>query len=312
MLQRLWWNRVLLLVAMVCMPALSVCAQYRTHSQGVVNGINVSLGSGLLMSNTHWKEAFSSLEDRAGGTADVQVVYELSKDWFVFGLGAGFDFACSRQHIDAFSDLFERLDREGDEIVYSYHYSDYSDKQTRLLVTVPVYIGARLGKYAYLLAGAKASFPVFAEHETRTVLETDGTYQRFIHTIQNAPTYGYYAPAEYGFSDKYRDAQYCLSPMVELGADFQLNRRVSMRVGAYVEYQFPLGLDSKLPLTDYSKVDINPLTQNEANLKENIAFNAIPVVGYGKKSSEYWTVGLRWTCRFVFEKKQRICLCVDM
>lgn len=312
MRQRLWWNKGAALLMLLCMPAVSIIAQYRTRHGGIENGINLSVGGGIAMSNTQWQSSAPTIADLAGGEARVAVGYELSKDWFVFGLGVGVDYDYTRQRIDSMTDLFDRLDREGDAITYAYRYSDYTDSQQRLLVSIPVYIGAHIGEYMYLLVGAEATLPITANHKTQTMMQTSGTYKRFIHTIENAPTYGYYAQAEYSKKGAYQDSRCYIAPMAEIGANFRLNRTVSMRVGVYATYHFPLGEWNRTMLVDYSHIDINPQTQTEANLRENIVFHAIPTAANDKKRSEYWAIGLKWTCRFVFPKQASVCRCLEM
>lgn len=312
MWQRLWWNKRVALAMLLALPAVSIVAQYRTHHSGVESGVDLSLGGGIAMSNTHWPASAPTIADLVGNEVRIAVGYELSKDWFVFGFGVGVDYDYTRQRIDSMTDLFDRLDREGDAITYAYRYSDYTDNQQRLLVSIPVYIGAHIGEYVYLLAGAEATLPIIAHHKTQTTLQTTGTYKRFIHTIENAPTYGYYAPTEYSKQGDYQDSHCYIAPMAEIGANFRLNKTVSMRVGIYAAYHFPLGVWDRTALIDYSRVDINPQTQTEADLRENIMFHAVPTAANDQKRSEYWTIGVKWTCRFVFPKRTSVCRCLEM
>ena len=311
MLQKLLFGKYIVLLVLLC-GVLPVAAQYYTRSGQVVHSINLSLAGGMSMTHSHWATGAPLLQDKAGGDGQVQLTYELAKDWFIFGLGVGFDYNYTRQHIDSFAHLFDRLDREQDPITYAYRYSDYNDEQQRMLVTVPLYLGAAIGDYFYLLAGAKAALPLQAKHTTGTVLSTDGTYQRFIHTIEDAPTYGYYAPDQYASTRTYADARWYLAPMLEMGANFTLNRRVAMRLGVFADYYFPFGATHNLPLVDYSAVDSNPMTQNKHNLQENILFNATTNANYCTKAANYWTVGLRWTCRFMFRRQPNVCRCLEM
>lgn len=311
MWQRLLWNKSVVLLILLNVSVVST-AQYRTHHSGVESGVNLSLGGGMTMSNTHWQASAPTIEDLAGSEAHIAVGYELSRDWFVFGFGVGVDYDYTCQRIDSMTDLFDRLDREGDAITYAYRYSDYTDSQQRLLVSIPVYIGAHIGEYMYLQVGAEVTLPVTARHKTQTILQTTGTYKRFIHTIENAPTYGYYAPAGYSKQGGYQDSRCYIAPMGEIGANFRLNKTVSMRVGVYAAYHFPLGAWGRTALIDYSRVDINPQTQTEADLRENIIFHAVPTAANDKKRSEYWTIGVKWTCRFVFPKRTSVCRCLEM
>lgn len=287
-------------------------AQYHTRSGRVVHSINLSLGGGMSMTHSHWATDAPILQDKAGGNGQVQLTYELAKDWFIFGLGIGFDYNYTSQHIDSFAHLFERLDRENDEITYAYRYTDYNDEQQRVMLSVPLYMGANIGRYCYLLVGAKATFPLQAKHRTQTILSTDGTYNRFIHTVENAPTYGYYPAAEYAYEEGYQEAQWYLAPLLEVGSNFQINRGVGMRVGLYAEYDFPFRAYTGKALVDYSRVDDNPHWLSQDNLKENILFNAPSTTTYCQKATEYWTIGLKWTCQFMFSRRHNVCRCLEM
>lgn len=287
-------------------------AQYHTRSGRVVHSINLSLGGGMSMTHSHWATDAPILQDKAGGNGQVQLTYELAKDWFIFGLGIGFDYSYTSQHIDSFAHLFERLDRENDEITYAYRYTDYNDEQQRVMLSVPLYMGANIGRYCYLLVGAKATFPLQAKHRTQTILSTDGTYNRFIHTIENAPMYGYYPAAEYAYGEGYQEAQWYLAPLLEVGSNFQVNRGVGMRVGLYAEYDFPFRTYTGKALVDYSRVDDNPHRLSQDNLKENILFNAPSTTTYCQKATEYWTIGLKWTCQFMFSRRHNVCRCLEM
>lgn len=302
-----------MLLCIALLPSIEVSAySYRTHSAGAVHSVCLSLGGGASMSNSHWLQEAPVLKDRMGADAQAGLAYEVSRDWFIFGLGVGVEYDYTRQHIDSFADLFARLDRENDAITYAYRYSDYKDEQQRFMLSVPVYVGANIGRYCYLLAGAKATFPIQAKHRTQTVLSTDGTYNRFIHTIENAPTYGYYPAAEYANDGEYQDAQWYLAPLLEVGGSFRINKVTGMRIGLYAEYNFPFRAYAGNSLVDYSHINEDPHRLSQDNLKENIRFNATSTATYCRKATEYWTIGLKWTCRFMFPQRHSVCRCLEM
>ncbi len=311
MVKRLMNNRYGVLLVVLCL-AMPSRAQYGLHTRaGVEHGLNISLGGGMAMTHSYWQQD-GLMKDKMGAEAGIQLTYELRKEWFIFGVGSGIEYDYTRQGADSLTDLFERIDREGDDITYAYRYTDYEDGQQRMLVSVPVYVGACIGPYFYMLLGVKATFPVEMYHKTKTTLETDGTYHRFIHTIKNAPTYGYYSPDTYTSKSRYDDAQWYIAPTIELGSNFTLNDKVAMRVGVYAAYNFPFKGTQKLSQIDYSAVDINPMTQNKANLQENIVFNSVTASQSIRKASEYWSVGIRWTCRFIFPKRPVPCRCLEI
>ncbi len=314
MQSRLSFNKYLVACLGLLCCAVGVHAQYRTGGAASqpVHSLSLSLGGGLSMTRSNWESESIDLRDKAGGAALFGLSYEVSKKQFIFGVGVSVDYDYTRQRIDSFSDVFPRLDREGDSIYYAYRYRAYEDAQQRLSVSVPVYIGGYIGQYVYLLAGVKFSFPLLSSHNTETDLSTAGTYQRFIHTIENSPTYGYYPTDHYSYQESYDDAQWYLSPTLEIGSRFVLSRSVAMRIGAYAEYRFPFGGKAEYVLTDYSMVDENPHTLNQSNLRENIRFHSVPTCSLQTKFPDYWTVGIKWTCQFMFRHKVKLCRCVAM
>ena len=174
---------------LLLLVSVAASAQYST---GRVNHyLALSLGGGESNTFTSFAGNSSFSKDQAGGNALFNIAYELRKDQFFFGLGIGVAYNYTWQKTEPFCNTFSRTDREGDDIIYTYQYTDYCDRQHVLSVGIPVYFGGYIGSYAYILAGAKFSFPILADHYTTTMLSTNGTYTRFIHTIENAPTYGF-------------------------------------------------------------------------------------------------------------------------
>ena len=186
---------------LLLLVSVAASAQYST---GRVNHyLALSLGGGESNTFTSFAGNSSFSKDQAGGNALFNIAYELRKDQFFFGLGVGVAYNYTWQKTEPFCNTFSRTDREGDDIIYTYQYTDYCDRQHVLSVGIPVYFGGYIGSYAYILAGAKFSFPILADHYTTTMLSTNGTYTRFIHTIENAPTYGYFPAEEYAYSQTY-------------------------------------------------------------------------------------------------------------
>ena len=299
-----------ILSVFLLLVSVAACAQYST---GRVNHyLALSLGGGE--SNTFTSIADNASKDPAGGNALFNIAYELRKDRFFFGLGAGIDYHYTRQQIEAVCNPFNRTDREGDDIIYTYQYTDYRDRQHVLSVGIPVYFGGYIGNYAYLLAGAKLSLPVLAKHHTTTMLSTCGTYTRFIHTIENAPTYGYFPAEEYTYKKDYAAPWMLIAPMVEAGARLPLrSRRVEMRLGVYAEYHIPVSYIHDLPLVDYSQMPTTPPDEQTLQDMHNLLiFNPITNSYLQSKTWSQLTVGVKWTCLFNLTRQAYPCRCIEM
>lgn len=290
-----------------------VFAQFHKSTDNRVNHyLTFSLAGGGAYQFTHLTDDAPAIQDQLGADALFQFSYEMRKAAFFFGLGAQADYDFSRQYIDTFTHVFDRIDRVDEPVWYSYRYREYSDRQHTVQVSVPLYLGAYLGRYAYVMAGAKVSLALYGVHQTNTLLSTAGTYKRFIHTIENAPSYGYYAEDEYAFSGAYDAPSLKISPMVEAGARIPINsrsKRLSMRVGAYVEYGIPLAFTNRSEMVDYSRVTQIPTMLSKRNLQENIVFNPVLNTTYQEKAFSQLTIGLRWTLLINVTPPEHVCMC---
>lgn len=297
---------------LLLLVSVAASAQYST---GRVNHyLALSLGGGE--SNTFTSFAGNSpfSKDQAGGNALFNIAYELRKDQFFFGLGVGVAYNYTWQKIEPFCNTFSRTDREGDDIIYTYQYTDYCTRQHVLSVGIPVYFGGYIGSYAYILAGAKFSFPILADHYTTTMLSTNGTYTRFIHTIENAPTYGYFPAEEYAYSQTYTDPVLQIAPMMEAGARLPLHsRRIEMRLGVYAEYHIPISYIHNLPLVDYSQMPTTPANEQTLQDMHNLLiFNPLTQSNLQGKTWSQLTVGIKWTCLFNLTRQTHPCRCLEM
>lgn len=273
--------------------------------------VNLSLAGGE--SNMFFKtdETAPDVTSMPGCDAMFMFSYEIRKSWLFFGLGAQADYDYTWQKVGEFSDDFKRTDREAEPVIYGYHFSDYRDRQHNLQLSVPLYIGANLGRHAYVFAGAKVSISFLAIHHTTTMLSTDGTYVRFIHTIKDAPTYGYYAADEYTYTAPF-DASLKVSPLAEAGVRIPVKSksgRVGMRLGAYAEYGIPLSWNNQMDLVDYRLVDKNPHTQNQQQLRSSIVFNSVINAAFRQNPLSQLSAGLRWTVLFNITPPEHICMC---
>lgn len=306
------YTKSYILSVLLLLVSVAVCAQYSTTQLN--HFITISLGGGEGNTFTSLVQDAPAFKDKAGGDALFQVGYELRKGAFFFGLGASLDYDYCWQKTDSFSHTTERLDREGEEVTYAYHYTDYRDAQHAISVGVPVYFGGNIGDYFYLLAGAKLNVAVFANHVTTTMLETDGTYHRFIHTIENAPSYGYFPAEEYSYRSQLLVPQLQIAPVLELGARLPIDkRRVEMRLGVYAEYHFPLSYTHNARLIDYSQLPTTPPNeQTLQDLHNGLIFNALHTTSLQSKAWSQFAVGIKWTCLFNVTRQKYPCRCIDM
>ena len=273
--------------------------------------MSVSGGEGNTMMRT--PDDMPTVHNRIGVDGQFHIGYELRQRGFFFGIGVGADYDLGRQMIDSLKDNYGRYDRENDAITYTYAYRDYNDMQMSAAISIPIYIGGYLSESLYLLGGVKFGINMWGIHHAKTEMETYGTYTEFIHTIHHAPYYGYYNESHYEYASVYPVAKLKVIPMVEVGYKIPLvtkSKRVEMRVGAYAEYGIPLSLQNEQPMVDISHTDINPFTQNQQNLRQNIILNTPIATNWqeGGKTSNL-QVGVRFTCLFNVTPPKRFCMC---
>ncbi len=305
-------RRIVILVLAIGVVA-SAAAQFHKTTDGRANHyVTFSLAGGGTMMFSHYADNAPVVNNKIGADALFAFTYEVRARDFIFGFGAQADYDYSWQKIDDFVHLSNRFDREDDEIVYAYRYSDYQDVQHNVQLSIPLYAGYNIGRYMYILAGAKVSLSLFAQHKTNTMLSTDGTYIRFIHTIENAPTYGYYPKDEYTYTARYEAPELSVSPMLDLGARIPVSSksgRLAMRLGLYAEYAFPLSFSNKLELVDYSRVDKSPFTQQQDQLRSSIVFNSPLNTILQVKAFSQLTVGIKWTLLINVTPPEHVCMC---
>lgn len=283
-------------------------------------------GALLMMGNS------DVLHTAPGATADFSFRYEVSKRSFFFNFGLGLDYHFTAPGMDAFTDVFQRQDRDGQPIEYRYCYSNYGEKQHTLFASLPIQFGFLLGKHVYIAAGVKASYSFIRQYQTTTDMYTEGLYPQLMEAVsRDVPSYGYYPVAKYGTSGTYQNAPLYLSPSFEAGVMLPLARRVDCRIGAYVEYALPIGGSSPATaLIDYSAVNLSPQTQSQEDLMQNLHFNSLsdavltlPAKTVGTEDIPAQTVtlademkhrlmvGLRVTFRFNVTPPKHDCMCLD-
>ena len=307
-------RKAVYILLMVFGTVATAAAQFHKTTDGRVNHfVTFSLAGGEAnYFSSRAKDNTPYVKDKLGADAIFMLSYEIRKEWFIFGFGAQADYDYTRQQVNDFADIYERKDREDEDIYYAYRYSDYGDEQHVLNVSVPLYVGANIGRLLYVLAGAKVSIPMLSLHKTTTDLSTDGTYRRFIHTIEDAPSYGYYAIDEYSYSSAFDAPEIKVSPFAEFGFRIPVRSksgRVGMRLGLYAEYGIPLSVNNKMMLVDYSYVDKSPFTQTKEQLRSSIVFNSPLNTNIVSSKLSQLSVGLRWTVLINVTPPEHICMC---
>lgn len=302
-----------MLLALSILPAGARTQGTYKKSSGVQHYISLSVsgGEGNTMMRTF--DNLPPVRNRIGADAQFHVGYELRQKGFFFGLGVGADYDLGRQHIDSLKDNYGRYDREGDAITYTYAYRDYNDRHMSVNLTIPLYFGGYLTEELYLLGGIKFGIHMWGIHSAQTEMETYGTYTEFIHTIHHTDYFGYYNESHYAYQSTYPAPQFKIIPMVEIGYKIPLqtkSKRVEMRVGAYAEYGIPLSVQNEMPMVDISQTDVNPFTQNQADLRAHIILNTPVATNWqeGGKTSNL-QVGVRFTCLFNVTPPKRFCMC---
>lgn len=263
----------------ICLLALTMTLQARprtnyTTVKGLRHYLTFSLQAGE--ANSIVRSDIYDLQGKIGADAAFDFGYEIRKKHFFLNLGVMAQYTLTRTGVGDFTDAFPRLDREGDAMIYGYHYSDYVEQQHILTVGVPVRVGYYFTPQFYGSVGVKAGFPLVADYRTTTTLMTDGTYDQYFEPLQDDPSYGYYSPDQYSYGRGLSSSPLMISPMLELGGLIPVSKsNHALRVGGYIEYAIPVGVKRPYAtLADYSAVDANPYTQNQEDLARNLVLNS--------------------------------------
>lgn len=305
-------KRNIILLLLLLSTAVGVQARRRYIQNPVNHFITVSLGGGE--GNTLSAFSIPESKDLIGADALFGLGYELRAKSFFFGFGAQADFDLTRQRLGDFVEAEWRRDFENDAHLYSYRYSQFTDVQRNLQVGVPLYFGMYFGPYVYGAVGAKFDLSLWGDHTATTLLSTDGTYPRFEEPITGSPRYGFYPQDTYSYTSEAKQVMK-IGPTLEIGAKIPMytrSRRIGLRVGLYAEYLMPIKMEDtqKMPsLVDYSKVDANPNTLNQKNLKQNIIFNSALASSYQLRQAYNLSVGVKVTLLINCTPVQKLCNC---
>lgn len=255
----------------------------------------------------------NALKNKAGGGASFALHYEMQyRTWF-FGLGLEGAYQHLHDQVFGFSDSLPRVDIDGDMLLYEYVHTAYQEKNHIASLRIPLYFGKNFGG-VYTLLGVSFEIPIKAQYNVATTMFTRGTYPWSQVPIVSEGTndfssLGIYAQQDYTYIDEY-EADVHIIPFIEVGYEFYRTDRVNMRVGAYAAYALPIVTGEKVPLADYSAIDINPRTQNLESLKQQIRWN--PLVQSDKYPDTPYKleVGVKLTMLFNVTVDNSTCMCI--
>lgn len=311
---RYWSVKIVCGALGLLLGTTSIVAQsrYKSTINGVKHFITLDVQAGEA---TTLLDVESNLPIRPALGLDAQlgIGYELQKNKFFFSVGARATYDLTRNKIKDYTESFLQMDYENEPVLYRYHYVSIKTSHNILMLGVPVQFGVYITPQVYMAAGVRAEYPLVMSYKTGAQIYTDGVYDQYIQPIENDPKYGYYPkfPLSYSGARAFKKMYPMVTPGFEVGARFRLKKRTSVRVGAYVEYGFPLGAEYKLPFIDYSLVDQTPGGRSLEDLQQNLIINS--ELYYEGLSSAYnrLAVGVKATFLFQLKQKQPCVTCVD-
>lgn len=268
------------------------------------------------------------IKNKIGANGTFGLGYELNYRSFFFSIGIDATYNFYVQTLAHFTDTRTAYDLEGDEHLYSYLYSNYAEKQRMIHVGLPLLFGGMIGDYVYVAAGLGLSYALLTAYEGSAQMYTQGTYAQYpdplnSNVLPNASRWGFYPTDTYEYKMQgaraIASAQLRSALLLEVGARIPLNtKKIRLKAGMYAEYGLPFNLlngvtydDIKVHLTDYSKVNLNPQTQTQANLKANLKYNSILNSDFLKAAYHNVSAGLKLTVAFDVTISSKQCNCSD-
>lgn len=312
-LLRLWFVKRTLPILLCLSVGLTVQAESRHRYAN--NGINHSIGLSLQAGEANMVATSDVIPVKLGlgGDAQVGLSYELQKKKFFFNIGVNAHYSLTQNKMNDLVDAFEQPDYELEPVLYRYHYPDLKELQQTFTVGVPVQFGWYFPSDAYIAVGVKAEYPFYHPYVTEAHMFTDGVYDRLIEPLRNDANYGYYELFDYARTGAYMVNKVCpwVTPSLEAGAMFRLRKKVSLRLGGYVEYGIPIQPQCDMVYADYSQVNQTPQGRTLGDLKANLVLNSILDYEGLKHSYGHLAVGVKATFLFHLKKKQPCVTCDD-
>ncbi|MGN1239847.1 MAG: hypothetical protein ACI4TV_03110 [Paludibacteraceae bacterium] len=275
--------------------------------------------------------AASPVNHKAGGDALFDLGYELRKKRFIFGFGFRLHFDQLRTTLDTMEIAFGRQ-YSGQDAKYNYCFEQYDDRLQVLECAVPIYFGMEVGQYMYFHLGAVAGYACYAQHRTDARMRTELTLLKFIGTeignFRDLPSYGAFNMDDYSYKGRVENVNHwTLTPTVEIGARFQVNRRVQMRLGVYAGYAVQLGWNpdrvSGVRIVDFTEMgkdvcctglinnmELEVLQESmQSDIRQNIIFNSPLYSELQQKAFSNIVVGVKWTTLIQVGKTKQPCVC---
>lgn len=280
--------------------------------------------------------AASPLNHKTGANALFDLGYELRKKRFIFGFGVRANFYQLRTTLDtmeiAFGRPYAAREALALEAKYNYCFAMYDDRLQVLECAVPVYFGMEMGQYMYFHVGAVAGYTCIARHKTAADLKNELTLLPFIGSeagrFYDLPTHGAFSMEHYAYSGAVKNVnQWTLTPTLEIGARFQLTKRVQMRLGIYAGYALQLGWNqdkvNNVPIVDFADAGKEVCCTGVVNymyseaeqqtmqntIRQNIIFNSPLYSELQQSAFSHIVVGIKWTTLIQVGKVKRPCLC---
>ena len=312
-LLRSYYKALLLLLGLSFASWVNAQSEYyAVSSNKLTHYLGLSIGGGeanRIRINT------DALRNKAGGAASFAFHYEMQYRSWMWGLSVEGTFQHLHDQVLPFSDSFTRLDMDGDEVNYAYVYTAYGEKSQTANLRIPIYFGMNFSK-VYTMIGVRLEIPIWSQYAVVADMYTQGTYPWSITPvvsdgINDFSSLGFYPTNTYTYVNTYEEKLY-IAPFIEVGYEFFRTDKVNMRVGAYAAYALPIVTGEKVPLADYSAIDINPRTQNLENLKQQIRWN--PLVQSDKYPDTPYKleVGVKLTMLFNVTADNHKCMCVKI
>jgi len=250
----------------------------------------------------------ASVQTKAGAAAQIDYVYSGSVNQFFFDMALGVGYQelnmGKASHIDSRS----AVDRTGEEHLYQYRYTDIREQHRNLNGQLRLMVGGQVTDFVYLGVGAKLHYAFMRQASIQDSMATVGVYDRFAADyIANRPQYGFYPKATYSSSPSPTRLALTVVPSLEVGARLPMSQTSCVRIGAYLDVALPLSAPQGM-ITDYSAVDINPQTQNESNLRQNLKIRSL-IDSDSARSLYVMEVGIRFTFLFRLYRSHYPCHC---
>ena len=275
--------------------------------------------------------AVSPIAHKVGGDGLFDLGYELRKKRFIFGIGLRVHFDQLHTMLDTLEIAFGRQ-YSNQTAKYNYCFEQYDDRLQVLECALPVYFGMEVGQYMYFHVGAVAGYACYAQHSTDARMQTELTLLQFIGTeignFRDMPMHGAFGMDTYTYKSRVENVnQWTLTPTVEIGARFQITKRVQMRFGLYAGYAVQMGWHTEnvknVRIVDFQEtgremcctglihhMPSEVVWQSMKNaIRQNIIFNSPLYSELQQNAFSNIVVGIKWTTLIQVGKTKQPCVC---